>query len=143
MTAAAPSAKAALPVAEATDVVLQYGRHVALDRSTFTVPGFGITAIIGPNGSGKSTVLHAIAGLLPVASGTLKVLGRSPREAREDLSYVLQGMVVPPTTPMTVRETVAMGRYPSVGWWRRFSSHDRQLIDETMQRLQIDDIAGR
>ena len=59
------------------------------------------------------------------------------------MSFVLQGMVVPPTTPITVRETVAMGRYPSLGWWRRFSGHDRQRIDETMQRLQIDDIAGR
>ncbi len=122
-------AKAA-PVAEATDLVLRYGTHLALDRSTFIIPSHGITAVIGPNGSGKSTVLNAVAALLPVASGALRVLGRSAREARGEISYVLQSMVVPPTTPMTVRETVRMGRYPSSGWWRPFTSTDRERIDQ-------------
>lgn len=132
-----------LPLAEASDLVLKYGDHVALAASTFTVPNWGITAIIGPNGSGKSTILHAIAGLLPVASGSLQVLGTSPSEARGHVSYVLQSMLVPPTTPMTVREAVGMGRYPSAGWWRPFRRHDRQLINEAMRRLRIDHLAGR
>jgi manganese transport system ATP-binding protein len=52
-------------------------------------------------------------------------------------------MIVPPTTPMTVRETIGMGRYPSSGWWRPFARRDRQRIDEAMRRLHIDDLAGR
>lgn len=132
-----------VPVAEATDLVLRYGGHTALDRSTFTIPGRGITAVIGPNGSGKSTILNAVAGLLPPSAGSLEVLGKHPREARAELSYVLQSMVVPRTTPMTVRETVAMGRYPSSGWWRPFSRDDRRRVDEALARLQIADLAGR
>lgn len=130
-------------MAEAADLVLQYGGHTALDRSTFTIPGRGITAVIGPNGSGKSTILNAVAGLLSPSAGSLKVLGRRPREAREELSYVLQSMVVPRTTPMTVRETVGMGRYASRGWWRPFSRADRRRIEEALARLQITDLAGR
>ena len=52
-------------------------------------------------------------------------------------------MVVPPTTPITVREAVGMGRYPSAGWWRPFRRNDRRVIDEAMRRLQIADLAGR
>ena len=143
MTPALPSSETRAPVAEATDLVLRYGTHIALDRSTFTIPSHGITAVIGPNGSGKSTVLNAVAGLLPAASGTLKVLGRSAQEARREISYVLQSMVVPATTPMTVRETVGMGRYPSSGWWKPFTSTDRERIDQALRRLQIEDLAGR
>ena len=57
----------------ATDVVLGYGAHIAVDRSSFTIPRPGITAIIGPNGSGKSTILSAIAGLLEPLSGSIDV----------------------------------------------------------------------
>jgi manganese transport system ATP-binding protein len=137
------SSSTPIALAEATDLVLRYGDVTALDASTFTLPRAGITAIIGPNGSGKSTILHAIAGLLPAASGTLTVLGASPRESRHELSYVLQSMAVPATTPMTVRETVGMGRYPNAGWWRPFSRIDRERIDQAMHRLQIDHLASR
>lgn len=137
------ASRSPVPVAVATDLVLRYGSRTAVDRSTFTVPGRGITAVIGPNGSGKSTILNALAGLLAPSAGSLEVLGKPPREARGELSYVLQSMTVPRTTPMTVRETVGMGRYPSAGWWRPFSRTDRRRIDEALARLQIDDLAGR
>lgn len=35
-----------------------------------------VVALLGPNGSGKSTLLGALAGLLPVAAGTVSVNGR-------------------------------------------------------------------
>ena len=40
-----------------------------------------IVAIMGPNGSGKSTFLHAIAGLLPVTSGSLVLDNQTLDEA--------------------------------------------------------------
>jgi ABC-type Mn2+/Zn2+ transport system permease subunit/ABC-type Mn2+/Zn2+ transport system ATPase subunit len=129
--------------AQGVDVVLRYGTNTALQRSSFTVPMGRITAVIGPNGSGKSTLLHAIAGLLPAAHGEMLTLGGPAVRARGALSYVLQSMVVPPTTPMTVYETVAMGRYPSLGWFRRFGRHDHHLIERAMHRLQIEDLASR
>ena len=35
-----------------------------------------VTAILGPNGAGKSTLLAALAGLLPLAAGTVECRGR-------------------------------------------------------------------
>ena len=130
-------------LAEATDVVLRYGSHTALAQSSFTIPLKGITAVIGPNGSGKSTLLHALAGLVPVVEGRLQVLGRDPKRARGEISYVLQSTVVPPSTPITVRETVGMGRYPRVGFFRRFGREDRSRVAEAMRRMEIEDLARR
>ena len=97
--------------AEARDIVLQRGSHVAVSASSFIIPAGAITAIIGPNGSGKSTVLHALAGLLEPSAGTLSVLGSEPTTRHSRVSYVLQHTAIPPGTPLTVRETVGMGRY--------------------------------
>ena len=80
---------------------------------------------------------------MPVASGVLQMLGQEPRAGRNDVSYVLQSMVVPNVTPITVREAVRMGRYASAGWWRPFTRLDRQRVDEALRRLQIEDLAGR
>lgn len=130
-------------LAEATDVVLRYGSHTALARSSFTVPSDGVTAVIGPNGSGKSTLLHALAGLVPVSEGRLTILGGDPTQARAGISYVLQSTVVPHSTPITVREAVGMGRYPSVGFFRRFTQADHARVAESIHRMEIEHLAGR
>ena len=124
-------------------VVVTRGAHVALQASDFDVPAGRITAIIGPNGGGKSTLLHAIAGLLPLKEGTLNVLGRSPEQARDEVSYVLQYTTVPAGTPITVAEAVAMGRFPSMGMLRRASADDRAKVTSAMERLNITDLARR
>lgn len=130
-------------VAKAQNLVLRYGEHTAIAASSFVIPARAVTAVIGPNGSGKSTVLNALAGLVEPASGSLEVLGGSASRARERVSYVLQSVTVPLGTPLTVAETVGMGRYPSLGLWRRRSDNDRQRVRTAMERLQITALARR
>ena len=100
-------------------------------------------AIIGPNGSGKSTLLHAIAGLLPISSGALSVLGATPQLSQPQIAYVLQYTSIPKGTPLTVREAVGMGRYPSLGLLRRPRSQDKQRVEQAMERLDITHLADR
>ncbi len=130
-------------LARAQGLVLRYGSHVALAASTFEIPLVGATAVIGPNGSGKSTILAALSGLLPAAAGSLEVLGTDPVAARSRVSVVLQHTPVPKSAPITVREAVAMGRYPAVGMWRRFRAEDRAAIAAAMERMRIADLADR
>jgi len=47
-------------------------------------------AVLGPNGAGKSTLMKAILGLVPLAAGTIAVLGRSPQQARGQVGYLPQ-----------------------------------------------------
>lgn len=127
----------------AQDVVLGHGSHVAVQSSSLTIPAGKVTTVIGPNGSGKSTLLHAIAGLITPLAGTMRVLDGHPHEMREHLSYVLQYTTVPVGTPITVAETVMMGRYPRMGLFRRPKAEDRARVREAMERLRITDLATR
>lgn len=131
------------PIVLAQDVTLGYNARVAVSASSFEIPKVGLTAVIGPNGSGKSTLLSAIAGLVAPMGGSLKVLGGSPVRARSRLSYVLQATPVSPVAPITVREVVALGRYPSLGLLRPFGKADRRAVDEALVTMGIDDLAAR
>lgn len=105
--------------------------------------GPGVTALVGANGSGKSTLLHAIAGLLPVAEGTMTVLGRSPAAARGRVAYVLQTSSVSTHLLVTVGETVALARAAELGPIRRLRSHDREVVRQSMHRLDVDALRRR
>jgi NitT/TauT family transport system ATP-binding protein len=59
---------------------------------SFRIPAGAFWTIIGPSGCGKSTLLRVIADLVPTASGTARVFGSTPREARlrRDFAFVFQ-----------------------------------------------------
>ena len=129
------------PAVIAQDVSFRYGRRTALAPSSFTIPDGSITAIIGPNGSGKSTTLNGIAGLAAPSNGSIDVLpiGTEPRR----VSYVLQTTKVNDSLPITVREVVTMGRYPTTGPYGRLQTTDRDAVRTAMDRMSISDLADR
>ena len=120
---------------EIHDLRVSYGDQEALREVTLTVPEASSLAVIGPNGSGKSTLLGAVAGTLPFAGGTIEVLGGKP-------AYVLQSTNVDRSLPITVRETVSLGRYPSLGLFRRFTARDRDIVEASLERLKISEFAN-
>ncbi|MDP2480858.1 MAG: ABC transporter ATP-binding protein [Candidatus Palauibacterales bacterium] len=102
--------------------------------------------ILGPNGSGKSTLLRLLLGILPPRSGAVRVLGRplaswSRRELARRVGVVPQHEEV--AFPLSVREMVAMGRYPHLGPWRSETSEDREAIGRALGRCDLEDVAGR
>src|SRR5205085_6580090 len=107
---------------------------------TFEIPAGAVTALIGPNGSGKSTLLHAIAGLLEPKAGRLVVVAD---RARAGVAYVLQTTQVNEHLPLTVRETVTMGRYAHTGPFGRLQADDRAAVDAAMDALEITEVANR
>ena len=83
---------------EARGLRKTYGTTVALDAIDLRVEQGRILGLIGPNGAGKTTALDAILGLLPY-QGELKVLGRDPWTARDelmrDVSFIADVAVLP------------------------------------------------
>ncbi len=126
------------PAVKATSLVLGYDDQVAVTESSFRVPAQKVTAIIGPNGSGKSTVLRAIAGLIEPMSGRMTVVAPPARVA-----FVLQSTSVSESLPVSVREVVAMARYPALGFYGRFGRHDHEAIDNAMERAGITELASK
>lgn len=120
--------------------MLAYGARVVLQASSFTIPDGAVTALIGPNGAGKSTVLNAVAGLLTPRSGRLDV---PAREHRGGVAYVLQATQANEHLPITVQETVTMGRYATAGAFRRLRTADRRAVEAAMDAVAITEIARR
>jgi thiamine transport system ATP-binding protein len=58
------------------DVSVRYGDTVAVDGFSLDVREAEVVAVLGPSGCGKSSVLRAIAGLEPLASGRIELDGR-------------------------------------------------------------------
>jgi ABC-2 type transport system ATP-binding protein len=83
---------------EARGLRKTYGTTIALDGIDLRVEEGRILGLIGPNGAGKTTALDAILGLLPY-EGELKVLGRDPWTARDelmrDVSFIADVAVLP------------------------------------------------
>ena len=67
-------------------------RITALEDITFEIPKAGLITMVGPSGCGKSTLLRAIANLVDADQGTIRVLGRTPKQARlaRDFAFVFQ-----------------------------------------------------
>ncbi len=57
-------------------VAVTYGPTTAVDRVDLTVPDGRVVALLGPSGCGKSTLLRAVAGLEPVAAGSIRWNGQ-------------------------------------------------------------------
>lgn len=72
----------------------RFGRLVAVDQVTLTVPAGSIFGLIGSNGAGKTTLIRLLCGLQEPTSGQAEVLGMdivASREAiRRRLGYMSQ-----------------------------------------------------
>jgi peptide/nickel transport system ATP-binding protein len=94
----------AQPVLELTDVVIEYPKKGripafrAVDGITLSIAPGEILGLVGESGSGKTTVGRAAIGLLPVHSGSIKILGneiagasmKDLRAIRRDTGIVFQ-----------------------------------------------------
>src|SRR5258706_6000855 len=75
---------------EVHDGAVALGGRTIWSHVNATVGAGEFVAILGPNGVGKSTLLKAILGLIPLAAGTARLLGRPPGQANHDVGYLPQ-----------------------------------------------------
>ena len=78
----APDPPADPPVLLLRRATVAYEREPVVEGVDGEVAAGQSVALIGPNGAGKSTLIRAVLGLVPLTSGTIQVLGRSPQAAR-------------------------------------------------------------
>ena len=100
--AAAPAAASGSAAVSVRDLAVRFeseaGVVTALDGVSLDVPAGGLVTMLGPSGCGKSTLLRAIADLVPIGRGEIRVFGRPPEAARlaRDFAFVFQDATLLP-----------------------------------------------
>jgi ABC-2 type transport system ATP-binding protein len=98
------------PTIEARGVEKRYGRTHALDGLDLVAERGQVVALLGPNGAGKTTFVRAVATLLRLDGGTLRVAGhdvrREPEQVRRVIGLAGQFAAIEPA--MTGRENLEM-----------------------------------
>lgn len=128
---------------EVRDLTVSYNRVPALHHIGFAVPCGQCVALLGPNGAGKTTLLKALAGLLPLETGSIRFHGRAVSGASQDFAYLPQREAIDWDFPTTVRGLVEMGRYLRVGWWRRYGAQDDAAVEQAMGAMQLGGLEER
>lgn len=123
-----------------TNLTIGYRQGKAENRLftdlNLSLKGGGMICFMGPNGAGKSSLLRTLAGLQQPLSGTVLL---HPPAGKEDVSkhiaVVLTDRINHPN--LTVEALVTFGRYPYLGWDVSLTPHDRQVVDEAIERARL------
>lgn len=116
-----------------------YGKYNVLRDVNLKVPKGKLISVIGINGSGKSTLLKSVAGIITPFSGQVIVDSHNaktlkPTELSQKLAYLPQGRDLP---DMTVEQFVLHGRFPYLGYPRRYSYGDYTVAKNAMEKMGI------
>ena len=133
------------PALEARDVSVYYrdSAKPALKEFNALVAAGTALALVGANGAGKSTLFKAISGLMPVNSGTIRVFGHPLGACHHKVVYLPQRSEIDWLFPMTVEDLVLTGRYVYLGWLKNPGQKDKTIVQESLERLEIADLAKR
>lgn len=120
-----------------------YGKVRVLSDVNFSLSCGHRMAILGPNGAGKSTLLRVLAGVKKHSAGEILWQDKPLSAWSQEIAYLPQLDSHQRDFPITVKEVVAMGRYPHVGFWKKFTSEDHQKVEAAMEVMEISDLADR
>lgn len=128
---------------EIHDLTVAYNKKPVLWDIDLTLPKGALIGIIGPNGAGKSTLIKAIMGLIPVASGYIKLFNKDLKEVRKNVSYVPQRGSVDWDFPASVLDVVLMGRYGHIGLFKYPRKADKEVALDSLRKVGMEGFRNR
>ena len=149
------------PAVECRDLVVRYGRVVAVDGLSFTIEHGEVLAMLGPNGAGKTTTVETLEGYRQPTSGTVRVLGRDPhRDHRNVVAHIgvmlQRGGIYPtmtssqvlklfsryyddPEDPAALIDLLGLGNVSRTPW-RRLSGGEQQRLSLALALIGKPDV---
>jgi putative spermidine/putrescine transport system ATP-binding protein len=127
---------------ELCKVSKEYDSRKILDEVNLSIMQGEIFTLLGPSGAGKSTLLKAIAGLVPIDSGTIRLRGHDITEVptqERNVAMVFQDYSLFPS--MSVRDNVAFplvarrvrGLWTMIGW--KLDQKDQRGVYREVDRV--------
>lgn len=130
---------------EVKDLSVGYGGKCILSALNIRFMPGELTVIIGPNGSGKSTLIRTILGLQTKLGGEILIDGENsdsvkPKLRAQRMSYMAQSRSTP---NISSRSMVLHGRFPYLGYPRRYRAEDHMIARRAMERAGVSELAER
>jgi iron complex transport system ATP-binding protein len=131
---------------ELDNVCFSYGGHNVIDNLSFSIRSGCFHAILGPNGCGKTTLLDLLSGFIRPNSGKIRFNGQNiseygKRRLSRYIALVPQEYRV--NFPYTVREVVAMGRYPHQARFSHPTTQDMQIVENALEVCGAQELSER
>lgn len=125
------------------DISAARGGRLIWSEATFEVPAGGIVAVIGSNGAGKTTLLQIVLGLVPPASGHVRVFGQPAGALNRSIGYVPQNYASGSGEAIRARDAVMLGLVGhrwGFGWPSR---EDNRRVDEVLAAVDATAVAHK
>ena len=127
-------------------LTVAYDDKVVLQNVSFDVQPGEILALIGPNGTGKSTLIRALSGVVPIASGQVSIDGQNLSELSANQRAKIMA-VVPQARQLggafSVEQAVMMGRTPYLNWIGQESESDKAVVRLALEQTNLTGFADR
>ena len=124
------------------NVTVAYHGKVALHSASIQLEEGVICGLVGMNGAGKSTLFKAIMGFVKPVRGNVLIQGLPIRQVQKQnlVAYVPQSEEVDWNFPVNVYDVVMMGRYGYMNLLRIPRSIDKQIVQESLERVGLWDM---
>ena len=124
------------PAITAQGLSAGYENHPVWQDATFEIAQGEFVGVLGPNGSGKTTLFRILLGLADPFSGTVSVLGESPKRGNPKIGYVPQRRTVDSESGIEVLEIVRLG-FCGNRWGFGTLKHAKRERTEAMESLRL------
>jgi len=128
---------------EFSHLSVSYNSHLVLDDLTLQIAHGERVAVVGPNGAGKSTLFKVLVREIAPTRGRIRIHGRPLGSHKDCVAYVPQREEVDWHFPVTVEDVVMMGRFGKQRWLHKADAHDREIVQQSLQQIEIGDLAKR
>ena len=122
------------------NLTIGYGNKAVQRNLNLEASPRDLICLTGTNGSGKSTLLRTLAGLQPALDGKVFIANHDIASLNVHQRSTLFSLVLTDDIDidrLTVRELVAMGRFPYTNWAGALSRNDHKIIDKALADVHL------
>lgn len=127
------------------NMTVAYHGKIALHGASLQLKAGSICGLVGMNGAGKSTLFKAIMGFVKPVAGQVLINGLPIRRVQKSnlVAYVPQSDEVDWNFPVSVHDVVMMGRYGYMNLLRIPRLQDKQIVQESLERIEMWEMRNR